>query len=223
MSEAGWIGVPCARPEAVDEVHLVSDKVALVQRDVASAPDQTIHANFYTTLLPTTPKLMINVDCGDYSAVTRRSCGCPLDDLGYGVHLHTVRSYGKLTSEGMNFLGSDLHRLVEEVLPDRFGGSPMDYQLVEQDEGGLPRADVPVSPGLGQISAAEVVATMVGFLDPAPNASGDFGSRWRDAGALQVVRREPFATGAGKVLALHVLQQATGPRQVERSHPAAPS
>jgi hypothetical protein len=206
MSEAGWIGVPCARPAAADEVHLLSDKVALVRHEVAAAPGEAVRANFYTTLLPTTPKLMINVECGDYSAVTDRSCGCPFEELGYAVHLHTVRSYDKLTSEGMNFLASDLHRLVEEVLPARFGGSPLDYQLVERDEGGLPKVDVLVSPRLGGVGEAEVVAAVVGFLNAAPNASGDFGERWRDARALRLVRREPFATGAGKVLALHVLE-----------------
>jgi hypothetical protein len=156
---------------------------------------------------------MINVDCGDYSAIANRSCGCSLDHLGYAVHLHTVRSYDKLTSEGMNFLGSDFHRLVEEVLPKRFSGPPMDYQLVEQDEGSLPKVDVLVSPRVGRVREAEVVETFVGFLNVAPNATGKFGNRWRDAGALRVVRQEPFSTGAGKVLALHVLKQDAGTMQ----------
>ena len=150
------------------------------------------------TLLPTTPKLMINVDCGDYSTVISRSCGCMVGELGYAVHLHTVRSYDKLTSEGMNFLGSNLLRLVEEVLPPRFGGSPMDYQLVETDEGGLPKVEVLVSPGVGHIREADVVETIVGFLNSAPNASGDFGNRWRDTGTLRVAHREPSATGVGR-------------------------
>ena len=70
MTEAGWVGVPSARPEFPDEVRLVSDKIALLQRPVRSAQGLAACANFYTTLLPSTPKLMLNVDCGDYSAAT---------------------------------------------------------------------------------------------------------------------------------------------------------
>jgi hypothetical protein len=148
MTEAGWVGVPCAHPEAADEVHLVSDK--------------------------------------------------------------TVRSYDKLTGEGMNFLGDDLHRLIEEVLPAHFGGSPMDYQLVEteSDDGGLPRVQIVVSPAVGQVSEAELVATVVTFLNKVPGASGDFGRRWQEAGTLRVARREPYATGATKVLPLHLIKTA---------------
>ena len=217
MTEAGWVGVPCARPEFPDEVHLVSDKIALLQRPVRSAQGLAACANFYTTLLPSTPKLMLNVDCGDYSAATSRSCGCLLERLGYTTHLHTVRSYDKLTGEGMNFLGDDLHRLIEEVLPARFGGSPMDYQLVETelDGAGLPQVQVIVSPAVGKVEDAEVVAAVIAFLDQVPGAGG-FGRRWEEAGTLRVWRREPFATGATKVLPLHIAKQL-GAETRERS------
>ena len=39
-----------------------------------------------------------------------------------------------MTSGGANFL-----RLIEEVLPSRFGGSSVDYQLVEQENAELRR------------------------------------------------------------------------------------
>jgi hypothetical protein len=38
----------------------------------------------------------------------------------------------------MTFLGHDLIRPVEEVLPAQFGGGPTDYQSVEVERGGLP-------------------------------------------------------------------------------------
>jgi hypothetical protein len=34
----------------------------------------------------------------------------------------------------MNFLGTDLLRLIDEVLPARFGGAPTDYQFVERED-----------------------------------------------------------------------------------------
>ena len=64
--------------------------------------------------------------------------------LGYTTHIHTIRSWEKLTSEGMTFCGHDLIRLIEEVLPARFGGRPTDYQFVES---GARRAAQGGSPG----------------------------------------------------------------------------
>ena len=45
-------------------------------------------------------------------------------------------------------------------------------------------------------------------------AAHDRGSRmmaglWRDGGTLRVVRREPYATSGGKILALHVTKGAS--------------
>ena len=50
----------------------------------------------------------------------------------------------------MNFLGHDLIRLIEEVLPARFGGGPTDYQFVEdEDERGLPVVQLAGQPATG--------------------------------------------------------------------------
>ncbi len=95
-------------------------------------------ALLFTTLLPTSAKVLLNFESDDYGVIlTERECGCPIGELGFERHLHTIRSYEKLTSEGMNFVGGDLLRLVEEVLPSRFGGGPPDYQLVEEEVDGL--------------------------------------------------------------------------------------
>ena len=81
---------------------------------------------------------MLNVESDDYGVLERRHCGCPLDAAGLDLHMHTIRSWEKLTSEGMTLGGADLIRLVEEILPARFGGAPTDWQLVEEEEEGLP-------------------------------------------------------------------------------------
>lgn len=213
MTEAGWVGVPCARAEQPDACHLLTDKIAVVRRDMRTAYGAGATANLYTTLLSTTPKLMLNVDCGDFSAVSEAPCGCLFGELGYRTRLHTIRSYDKLTSEGMNFLGDDLHRLLEEVLPDRFGGSPLDYQLVEAEaEGtGLPQVVVVASPRLGPLDETAVVGVVIEFLNHLPSSGGTFGRRWQEAGTLRLERREPAATGAGKMMALHVSGRGQGP------------
>ena len=207
LSEIGRLGVACTAPAAVDEVHVVSDSIGLLQRN-RSVGDTTVDALFCSTLHPAVPKVMVNVELGDSAVLSERACGCPFDRLGFRHHLHTVRSYEKLTSEGMHFLGSELVRLVEEVLPDRFGGRPTDYQLVEEDDGGLPKVSLVVSPRVGEIDQVQVVSTVLEVLGS--SARGDKGAAmmaryWRDAQTLRVVRREPYATTAAKILPLHVL------------------
>lgn len=203
-TEAGFLGLPCANPAQPDEVHLAADKIALIQRELPFQDGRRASANLYTTLLACTSKLLLNVELGDHAVVEDRHCGCVFEELGLTARLHMIRSHDKLTSEGMNFLGADLNRLVEEVLPVRFGGHPTDYQLVEQEEEGLSRVNLLISPRRGEIDEEAVIATVLGFLNAVPHARGAYGERWRDAETLRVRREEPYATGASKILALHV-------------------
>ncbi len=77
---------------------------------------------------------------GDQAVVSERACGCPYQQLGWTTHLHGIRSFEKLTAAGMTFLDTDVIRVLEEVLPGRFGGIPSDYQLVEEERRTAPRA-----------------------------------------------------------------------------------
>lgn len=218
MGEIGRIGLPCAHGEATDEVHVLTDKLGVIRRTRnADAGRPPVAVNVYSTLVSSTPKLMLNVESDDYGVLGARSCGCALDQLGYGLHLHTIRSHEKLTSEGMNFLGNDLIRLLEEVLPARFGGGPTDFQLVEdEDEDGLPDVQLLVSPRLGPLEAGAVAGCVIGFLNDLPGAGGAYGERWREGRTLRVVRDEPHATSASKVMALHTTR-----KKVEREVGAA--
>ncbi len=209
LAEVGRLGVACTAPAAVDEVHVVTDSIALLQRE-RSMGGATVGALFCSTLHPAVPKVMVNVELGDAGVLSERACGCPFDHLGFRQHLHTIRSYEKLTTEGMHFVGSDLLRLVEEVLPDRFGGHPTDYQLLEEEEGGLAKVSLVVSPRVGEIDEAQVVCTALEVLGSAPHGNSGaamMAGYWRDAQTLRVVRREPHATRAAKILPLHVIKQ----------------
>ena len=64
----------------------------------------------YTTLLPYSPKVMLNVESDDYGELEARSCGCVFEELGLRLHLHTLHSYEKLTAAGTTFLGAELRR-----------------------------------------------------------------------------------------------------------------
>jgi len=207
MGEIGRLGIACAAGDAVDDVHILTDKLAVLQRDRVGGTGGSVPVNVYTTLLPTTPKLMVNVESDDHGVLARRRCGCLLDELGFDLHLHTLRSWEKLTSEGMNFLGADLMRLVDDILPSRFGGGATDYQFLEEEEGGLPKVTLLVSPRVGALDEGAVLDVILGFLDSAPGPSGGYGNRWREGRTLRVRREEPVATGASKVLALHVTRK----------------
>jgi hypothetical protein len=205
LNELGNVGMPCGNPAAPDGVHVMTGKLALIQRERRTGTGHgSVAALVATTLLPASPKLMLNVDLGDYGVLEERDCGCLLEELGFGLHLHGVRSHEKLTSEGMTFSGDDLLRLIDEVLPDRFGGDGVDYQLVESEVEGVPRVTVVVSPRVGPIDEAAVVETVIEALGSRRAAWRMAAERWRQAETLRVERREPHATGAAKILPLHI-------------------
>lgn len=200
----GRVGIACASPEAVDEVHLMTDALAVIQCQREVAGGESVGALLYTTLLPACPKIMINLESDDYAVLSRRSCGCPFADAGFPLHLHTIRSHEKLTSEGMSFLGSELITLIEEVLPARFGGDLLDYQLAETEEGGLTKVEIVVSPRVGDIDPGAVVESVLSFLRSRGAAQRMMAEVWEASGTVRVARREPEATLGTKVLPLHV-------------------
>jgi hypothetical protein len=216
MGEMGRIGLPCAHPDEIDDVHVLLDKLCVIRRlRSPRAGGPPVPVNVYTTLVSSTPKLMLNVESDDFGELQERSCGCLLEQLGLGMHLHTIRSHEKLTSEGMNFLGHDLIRLIEEVLPARFQGAPTDFQFVEDETpDGLPEVRLLVSPRVGEVSEDDVAAAVIDFLNDLPGAGGAFGERWREGETLRVIRREPYATNASKVMALHTMK----PKQERSVH-----
>jgi hypothetical protein len=194
----------CGYPSTGDSVHVVSDKIAFLQREVALAGGTQVPALVLTTLLWSVPKVMLNVELGDYAVMARQPCGCIWEAMGFTDQLHTIRSYEKLTSEGMHFVGADLIALVDEVLPSRFGGDPTDYQFVEEEQDGLPTVSLIVSESVGPMNAEDVQNTMLNALASRDAAHRMMTALWRDGRTLRLVRRQPYATGAGKILALHV-------------------
>jgi hypothetical protein len=203
--ESGPIGYGCPAAEAPDEVHQARDFLAVIQ--VGSAADGvelSAKSLLCSTVRPTAPLMLLNVSLGDEAEVNWRSCGCELQEIGWTMHLKTIRSREKLTAGGMTFLDSDLIRVLEQVLPDRFGGGPTDYQLTEEEtSGGLPSVTLLVDPAVGEPSphaVAEVFLTEIGSR----SATARFMElNWRAAGLPRVERRRPYTTGAGKILHLH--------------------
>ena len=208
MSETGPIAMGCAHPQAFDDTHVLESKVLLTtHRRAVAAFAEPVDAIHLTTISRSSPKVMLNVETGDCGTLVRRECGCTLGAWGLGQHLHTIRSWEKLTSEGITFLGSSLVELLDEVLPRSFGGAPLDYQLLEEEEGGLTRVSIVVAPRVGPIDEARVVDVALGHLAGRDSGHRLMTSVWRDGTTLRVVRREPVRTVAGKVLPLHVAEK----------------
>jgi hypothetical protein len=200
----GYLGLACAEREEWDEVHLLDDKVAVVQRERQVGPT-TVGALAFTNVHLLSPKVLVNFESGDYAVLRQRRCGCVIGDLGLRTHLHGIRSYEKLTSEGMTFVGGDVITLLEEVLPTRFGGAATDYQFVEYHHDRLPTISILVSPRLGPVDEGAIVAATIEFLRTRGRPQAMMADVWRKSGTLRVVRRDPYVTGAAKTPAVHVL------------------
>jgi hypothetical protein len=203
--ESGPIGYGCLIPEAPDEVHLFHDLVALIQpKPDGAVSDVPAYSLLTSSIRPTVPLILLNVSLGDRAVIGRRACGCPLTELGWNTHLHTIRSYEKLTTGGMAFLDTDAIRVLEEVLPAHFGGGPGDYQLVEEEaDDGRARLRLLVHPNVGPVNAAAVADVFLASIGGGSGSELVMASQWRGAGLLLVERREPRATGSGKILHLH--------------------
>ena len=204
MVETGMIGLACANGNALDDVHLVEDKIATTQR-AHQSNGRSVGALFHTTLLPSSPKVMINVESGDYGVIESRSCGCGILPSSFHRHLHTIRSYEKLTSEGMCFMGDDLLQLLEHELPTRFSGYPTDYQFVEREEDGLPKVSLVVSHAVGALDEDGVVRSVLEFLRGRGIAQRMMADMWAQGQTLRVVRGDPLVTIGGKIQPLQTI------------------
>lgn len=207
FSEAGGVGFGCLCHTAPDDVHFFKDSLALIQhrREVPHA-GVSVDAFLFTTLLASAPKILLNVENGDYGVVENRRCGCYFDKLGFSEHIYNIRSFDKLTSQGMTFFGSDLIRLIEEVLPAKFGGTSIDYQMLEEEEDdtGHTHLSVIVSPEVGAINEDEIIQMVLTELSRGKDTYRMMTQIWYQAKTIRVKRIPPLITASGKLLPLHI-------------------
>ena len=205
--EIGGSGAaPCGDPAGPDDMHFRSDVLALITSP-RQFGDVSVNALMLTSLLPNAPKLLLNVELDDFAQVEERRCGCVWDTLGCRTHLMHVRSFTKLTGEGTTVLGSNVTHIIEQVLPAAFGGSAVDYQLVEaQDEDRLTRLYLLISWRVGPLDERAVLRRFLQALEA--TGGRPLGGRrqiWEQANSIRVLRRDPIPTGAGKLFPFHTL------------------
>jgi hypothetical protein len=209
LTEAGAVGGTCGDPDGIDDLHFVADAFAMILTPRTLPDGQEAKAFVFTTLLPTSPKILLNVESDDFGRVTERRCGCLWDELGLHTHLSTIRSFSKLTGEGVTILGSDVVRILEEVLPREFGGQSTDYQLVEaEDSDRLTRLYLYVSPAIGPLDEQRVRQRFIEELRDPTRPRSLMPPLWRQAETIRVVRHAPVPTARGKLLPFHTLAQS---------------
>ena len=200
ISEVGRVGVACAQGRDRTDVHYAEHVAALITYPrVVPGTDREVGTFHFSSLLSGSPKILLNTETDDYGVVEERSCGCPLEAAGLRLHLRDIFSFQKLTGEGVSLVGSDMVRILEETLPRLFGGSAIDYQLIEEEgDRGFTQLTLIVSPRVRLSDESAVIETIMRELGDT-SLGRDVRSIWKRSGALRVKRAEPRVTQGGKV------------------------
>jgi hypothetical protein len=205
ISEMGWVGCSCPQMHGTNSVHVMRDSVAVIsRRRRAPLSDIEVDSLLFTTLLPWSAYIMINVEMEDSGVLEPAGCGCALASMGFNQQLSNIYSYGKLTGHGVTLLGRDMLTILEKILPERFGGAPTDYQLVERDGPGQTITELRVSPRVVKASEDEVREVFMTELKRLWGGSLTH-RQWSHADAVRVVFGEPIVSGDRKINPLVLL------------------
>lgn len=205
ISDIGRIGCGCPQAGATDDIHLFSDSMAAIQhRRKVEHADIYVDAFLFTPLLPTSARILLNVESDDYGIMETRDCDCLFGQLGFNTHLRDIRSFAKLTGSGMTIIGTDFVRILEEILPAKYGGTAADYQLLEEEGGsGQTLLSLIISPAVGVVNESDVIATLLSELRRVPHPGKLAAGVWAQANTIQVKRMYPISN-MGKVMTLHL-------------------
>jgi phenylacetate-coenzyme A ligase PaaK-like adenylate-forming protein len=216
VTEAGILGYGCAAPQDCDDVHVLTDDLAVILHSRPVGGDGvTVPGLLVTSLLPESPKILFNVETGDYAELSRRACGCALGHAGLDTHLAGIRSFEKLTGEGMTFAGTGVLKILEEILPARFGGRPSDYQLLEiENARGITHLELRADPSVGPLDEARVRDVFLAALEDDRRAR-PMAEIWKQAEILQLRRSAPVPTRMGKILPFHLVKLQQPPGRAE--------
>ncbi|MGD9015033.1 MAG: hypothetical protein PVI33_03310 [Candidatus Omnitrophota bacterium] len=200
--EGGITAFGCANRHAPDDMHFLSNRMAVITRkkqlkDTHNAVDSLL----FTSLLPESPKILLNTETGDEAVLSSRKCGCGLEKAGLSSHIQDIHSFEKFTCEGMTFMVSDFRRIAEEILPRKYGGSSTDYQIQEEyDPSGITFINIIVSPRVGQVNDTQLIKTVIQELGKAKSAARLMAQVWARADTIRIQHIEPIPTKRGKIL-----------------------
>jgi hypothetical protein len=208
FSEGGYVGYGCFNPEFADEIHFFKDALALIQYQTdMSSTNESINAFLFTSLLPSTPKVLLNVENGDYGVMTSRKCGCYFEQLGFTEHIHSIRSFEKFTCCGMTLFTIDLIRLIEEILPLKFGGTSIDYQILEEeDNDSQTYMTIVARPELGDLDDGAIIEVVLNEIRKGNDAYRMAAELWSQNQTIRVKRMNPVTTPGTKLFPVYTLK-----------------
>ena len=207
ISEAGVIAAGCSQAHSQsDHCHLYKDTTAIISHpQIVPNFDLCLDSYLFTSLLYESPKILLNVGMGDYGDVDTESCNCAFGEIGFDTSLSNIRSYEKLTGEGVTFVDTDFVRIIEKELPESFGGKSTDYQLIEEEDSkGFTHLQLLVSPRVGTVNEGEVLAKFLMLLrrgEASPESWAQSGIvMWQQSSMVRIRRDFPVCTASGKIL-----------------------
>ncbi|HUQ20784.1 MAG TPA: hypothetical protein VM099_14300 [Gemmatimonadaceae bacterium] len=206
FSEVGTVGSSCLNATGPNDQHFMEDHLAMIQatRKVPGF-DVEVPAFCFTSLLPTAAKMLLNVESDDYGSVDTRPCGCTWEKLGFSVHIRDIRSFRKLTGEGITLVGSDIERVLDQFLPGRYGGSALDYQFAEEEDSrGFTRIIIRVAPHIVVPDERKMIEFVLDSLRQLGGGAAVAEAAWRRANTLAIRREIPAMTSRGKLLPLDI-------------------
>ncbi len=215
ISEAGVVAAGCNQihpNQDSDHCHIYGDSIAIISHKyLVSHFDTAVDSLLFTSLLYESPKLLLNVGMGDYGKLSYFKTNCPFGKIGFNTHISSIKSYEKLTGEGVTFVDNDFIRIIEKELPERFGGTSTDYQLIqEEDEKGLNQLRLLISPCVGELDEDKVVSQFIELLkksECSPESWAQSGTvMWEQARMIRVRRGFPLSTASGKILPFHLVR-----------------
>jgi hypothetical protein len=202
FSEGGLAGCGCADlKNEIDAVHFFKDSMAVLQYDrFLQDTDKKVNAFLFTSLYRGCPIVMLNLENGDYGEMKDRACDCAWGQLGLTQYLTNIGSHEKLTAEGVTYDIGDAVHIIQEIFPEVFGGSSIDYQLVEEEDArGIMQLALYISPRVSIVDEKKLKQLL--FEKISINAGRDTRIRmWNQIDILKIIRKEPWATLRGKTL-----------------------
>ena len=207
LTETGPVGYACLSMTTGSSVHLFEDSLEAIQyRRRLPGSSEEVNSLLLTTLHPSAPRVLINVETDDAGVIEQARCECCFSRLGLRRVIRDVASYGKLTGMGVTLSTWDLVNLLEVRLPARFGGGPGDYQLAETEgRNGSSRVCLRFSPRLETVAPQEI---RQGFLTELKRCHGGSTAirAWSHAGVFTVEQSAPITGATGKVLPVCLLR-----------------
>jgi hypothetical protein len=189
-AESGLIAASCPHRVSADDMHVYLDRLAVI----APREDRLL----FSSMSPHTGKVLLNTDIGDRGRLTSRACDCVFGRLGLDVRVAHVRSDERLTGEGMAVLATELDEIVAGLVA-RAGGGTEDYQFWEtEDERGLARLVVAVSPRVTGLRERQFEVDLLDRVRAASRGGSLAADLWGQSATLQVLRVEPRVTPGHK-------------------------